>query len=255
MSSVNLNKSERGAGKGGFTIEPAQLSKLFEPDNIREHESMKLVINKFHGIQGLLKSLKTTVKGGASNLPHDILERQQYYGRNDPPVRKSASIFTMIAECFEDLMLQVLVIASIVSTVIGIVEEGWATGWMEGAAIMVAIVLIVSVTAGNNYIKEKQFQKLNAKRAEMNVHVTRDDKIAYIDVKELLVGDILHMEIGDVLPIDGILVEGSEILMDESSVTGESDLISKVSIYYVGQGNLKAQPFLVSGSKVMDGNQ
>lgn len=95
---------------------------------------------------------------------------------------------------------------------------------------MIAIVLIVSVTAGNNYVKEQQFQKLNAKRAEMNVHVTRDEKTVYIDVKELVVGDILHVEIGDVLPVDGILVDGSEILMDESSVTGESDLIPKVAI-------------------------
>lgn len=60
----------------------------------------------------------------------------------------------MILECFEDLMLQILVIASFVSTVIGIIEEGWETGWMEGAAIMIAIILIVSVTAGNNYVKE-----------------------------------------------------------------------------------------------------
>jgi len=69
-------------------------------------------------------------------------------------MRNTTSIFDMIMECFEDLMLQVLVIASIVSTIIGVIEDGWATGWMEGAAIMLAIVLIVSVTAGNNYVKE-----------------------------------------------------------------------------------------------------
>jgi len=67
----------------------------------------------------------------------------------------------------------------------------------------------------------------------MSVHCTRDEKTVYIDVKELVVGDILHIQIGDVLPIDGILVEGSEIYMDESSVTGESDLIPKVSIYAI----------------------
>jgi len=75
--------------------------------------------------------------------------------------------------------------------------------------------------------------KLSAKREEMSVHCTRDEKTVYIDVKELVVGDILHIQIGDVLPIDGILVEGSEIYMDESSVTGESDLIPKVSIYTI----------------------
>ena len=63
----------------------------------------------------------------------------------------------MIAECFEDLMLQILVLASIVSTIIGIIEEGWAKGWIEGFTIVVAIILIVTVSAGNNYVKEKQF--------------------------------------------------------------------------------------------------
>lgn len=87
----------------------------------------------------------------------------------------------------------------------------------------------------------------------MNLHVTRDGNTVYIDVKELVVGDILHIQIGDVLPIDGILVDGSEIMMDESSVTGESDLIHKISIFALSPTNLKAQPFIVSGSKVMDG--
>lgn len=60
----------------------------------------------------------------------------------------------MIAECFEDLMLQILVVASIVSTIIGIVEEGFVKGWIEGATILLAIIIIVSVGAGNNYVKE-----------------------------------------------------------------------------------------------------
>lgn len=73
----------------------------------------------------------------------------------------------------------------------------------------------------------------------MSVHVTRDSKTVYIDVKKLVVGDLLHIQIGDVLSIDGILVEGSEVYMDESSVTGESDLISKVSVFQMTQSNLK----------------
>lgn len=66
----------------------------------------------------------------------------------------------MILECFEDLMLQILCVAAAVSTGIGILQEGLASGWMEGATILLAVVLIVSVTATNNYIKEQQFQKL-----------------------------------------------------------------------------------------------
>lgn len=140
--------------KPSFEIDADQISKLFEPDNIRDHESIKMVKSQFGGIEGILKNLKSDVKKGISGKKEDIEARQQFFGRNDPPVRNPTSIFSMILECFEDLMLQVLVIASIVSTIIGVIEDGWSTGWMEGAAIMLAIVLIVSVTAGNNYVKE-----------------------------------------------------------------------------------------------------
>lgn len=102
-----------------------------------------------------MAGLKSSIKVGISNNQVDIEERKKHFGRNDPPQRKSTGICEMILECFEDLMLQVLVVASIVSTAIGIIEDGWKTGWMEGAAIMLAIVLIVSVTAGNNFVKER----------------------------------------------------------------------------------------------------
>ncbi|KAL4435781.1 hypothetical protein ABPG74_015749 [Tetrahymena malaccensis] len=246
--------NKRASTQSSFGIENAQLQRLFEPDNVRDHDSIKIINKDYQGIDNVMKMLRTDAQRGILGTPQDIQERQASFGANLPPQRESSSLFEMILECFEDFMLQILCVAALVSTVIGIIDEGWASGWMEGAAIMVAIILIVSVTAGNNYAKEKQFQKLNAKREEMSVHVTRNDKIVYIDVKQLVVGDILHIQIGDLLPVDGILVEGSEIYMDESSVTGESDLIPKVSIFHMTQANLKQQPFMISGSKVMDGS-
>jgi Ca2+ transporting ATPase len=58
-------------------------------------------------------------------------------------------------------MLRVLCVAAVVSLVLGIATEGLEHGWMEGTSILVAIVIIVTVTSGNNYIKEQQFKKLN----------------------------------------------------------------------------------------------
>jgi P-type E1-E2 ATPase len=91
---------------------------------------------------------------------------------------------------------------------------------MEGSTILGAILIIVSVASGNNYVKELQFRKLNAKREEYDVLVTRDEAVKLIKVRNLLVGDILHLNIGDMLTVDGILIEGSEIQMDESAMTG-----------------------------------
>jgi Ca2+ transporting ATPase len=58
-------------------------------------------------------------------------------------------------------MLRVLCVAAVVSLVLGIAIEGLEHGWMEGTSILLAIVIIVTVTSGNNYIKEQQFKKLN----------------------------------------------------------------------------------------------
>ena len=79
---------------------------------------------------------------------------------------KIRTLWELILENFQDRILQILIIAATVSLIIGVVQNGWAHGWVEGLSIYIAIIIIVSVTAGNNYIKEKQFQKLVAKAAE-----------------------------------------------------------------------------------------
>ena len=70
-------------------------------------------------------------------------------------------------------MLKILCVAAVVSLVLGIATEGWEKGWLEGTSILVAVVIIVSVTSGNNYIKEQQFQKLNEVATQKNVDVRR----------------------------------------------------------------------------------
>ncbi len=72
-------------------------------------------------------------------------------------------------------MLRILCVSAVVSLVLGIATEGWAKGWLEGASILVAVVIIVTVTAGNDYLKEKQFQKLSAAAEEKYVNVRRKD--------------------------------------------------------------------------------
>jgi Ca2+ transporting ATPase len=63
----------------------------------------------------------------------------------------------LILENFEDKILQILLMAATAALAIGIIQHGWRNGWVEGTTIFMAIAVIVSVTAGNNYVKEKQF--------------------------------------------------------------------------------------------------
>ena len=85
---------------------------------------------------------------------------------------------------------------------------------------------------------------------EKNVDVYRNGTLAHISVYELMVGDLVEVETGEILSVDGLIVRGTEVMSDESAITGESLEIRKKPFTEKESNN----PFLVSGSKVVDGN-
>jgi Ca2+ transporting ATPase len=149
-----------------------------------------------------------------------------------------------------DSILQVLLVAAVVSLVLGCLDNP-RDGWMEGSAILFAVAIVVMVTSINDYLKDKQFAKLNAQAEDHRVSVIRAGKEQEISVRDLVVGDLVQINTGDIVPADGILVRGYGINVDESSITGESDQIIKEA---ARAGDVEFHPFLVSGSKVMEGH-
>ena len=117
-------------------------------------------------------------------------------------------------------MLKILCASAVVSLVLGIATEGLKEGWLEGASILLAVIIIVTVTSANNYLKEKQFQKLNAIASAKNVNAYRGGELVNISVYDLLVGDVVELETGEILSVDGILIKGHDVAIDESSITG-----------------------------------
>jgi Ca2+-transporting ATPase len=123
-----------------------------------------------------------------------------------------------------------------------------------------AIALVTIVSAVNDYSKEKQFKKLNEKHDVKKVNVKRDGKNRSIDSTELLVGDILLIEAGDILTCDAIFLSGHDLRCDETSATGESRAIEKDSFDRVKNARSEAEDkdhapdcFFLSGSKVIEG--
>ena len=96
------------------------------------------------------------------------------FGENKRHQRKIRTVCSMIGEVFEDFILRVLCVAAVVSTTLGIIKDGWAHGFQEGAGICIAIVIIVLVTVINDYAKEKQFQDLMAKSDVLSTKVRRN---------------------------------------------------------------------------------
>lgn len=192
-----------------------------------------------------------------SRLRQDIVKRKEVFGINRLPETKSKSIFQLMWMAFQDKILIFLTVAAIFSFGVGLWEsieaqkhpkEGVedsskAIKWVEGVAIIIAVVIVVLVSSINDYQKEKQFRKLNAKKEDRKVKVIRNGAQSLISVYDIFVGDILMVEPGDILAADGVYVSGHNLKCDESAATGESDAIKK------GTDDM----FLLSGSKVSEG--
>ena len=195
-------------------------------------------------------------------------DRRRIYKDNRLPTKKSLSIWRLFWNAYNDRILIILTAAAIISLALGVYEavgqqrspeEPQSLDWVEGLAIEIAVVIVVLVTGLNDYRREKQFVALNAKKDDRQVKAIRSGKSVMISVFDVMVGDILHLESGDSIPADGILVSGHGIRCDESSATGESDAMKKTGGEEVwmricdGTATSKLDPFMISGSKVLEG--
>ncbi|CDW88443.1 calcium-translocating p-type pmca-type family protein [Stylonychia lemnae] len=244
-----------------FGVDITELGFLFHPDNIHHPspDNFKRSISiselwKHGGAKGLAHKLKSDSKNGIIGGAQDIKNRINAFGANSKRPPKIRTLWELILENFEDRILQILLIAALVALIIGIWKEGIEHGWIEGLSIFIAVAIIVSVTAGNNYIKEKQFQKLVSKAAEGTVAVYRgeDGSTHTISTTELVVGDLIKIESGMKIPADCILMAGTDVAADESAMTGEPEQMEKSA---VSENNVdhSPNPFLLANTLVASG--
>ena len=220
----------------------------------------KQTLNEYKSLiqspENLCKLLKTDLKKGISLNKEELSWRIQNYGTNKFPPEKSLNILDFILECFEDATLKVLLIAAIVSLVIGLLKEGLKTGWIEGSGIFGAVFIVTGISSFLNYNEQLQFQKLKLENPKKKVLVIRNGNEVEIDEEELLVGDLLVLRIGEIISVDGIYVSSNYIITDESAINGESELIKKTSDFSSefknGVDNYIC-PILISGTQIIDG--
>ncbi|KAG9777914.1 calcium-translocating P-type ATPase, partial [Aureobasidium melanogenum] len=211
----------------------------------------------------VLKNQKTSpVAAEATPAKDHFVDRLRVFGDNRLPERKPAGILVLIWRAYCDKILILLTIAAVISLALGIYESvsgESGVDWVEGVAICVAIIIVVTVGAANDWQKERQFVKLNKRKDDREVKVIRSGKSIQISVHDITVGDVLHLEPGDAIPADGIFISGHGVKCDESSATGESDQMKKTPGDEVwqriqdGTATAKLDPYIISGSKVLEG--
>ncbi|KAF9110258.1 hypothetical protein BGX27_006601 [Mortierella sp. AM989] len=245
------------ANATGFSLSVHDLAALTDPTNPKLPKDMG-------GTKAICKALKVDPKVGLhsdeaepdsvghSDKPKHSA-RSKAFGRNVLPEAKSATFFDLVYNAYNDRTLILLSIAAAVSLGISIYEDYGPqhdpneprVGWVESVAIIAAVAVVVFTNAINDYQKERQFRKLNAKKDDRCVKLLRDGREQEVNVKEVQVGDVMMMEPGDLLAVDGIILTSHNITCDESSATGESDALKK---------DPEKHCYVISGSKVLDGS-
>ncbi|MCJ8741650.1 hypothetical protein PDJAM_G00073110 [Pangasius djambal] len=244
----------------GVTME--ELRSLME---LRGAEALQKIQETYGDTEGLCHRLKSSTTDGLSDNPVDLEKRAQTFGQNFIPPKKPKTFLQLVWEALQDVTLIILEIAAIISLGLsfyqppgeeseacgnvsgGAEDEGEAeAGWIEGAAILLSVICVVLVTAFNDWSKEKQFRGLQSRiEQEQRFAVVRNGNVIQIPVADMVVGDVAQVKYGDLLPTDGILIQGNDLKLDESSLTGESDHVRK---------SVDKDPMLLSGTHVMEGS-
>lgn len=199
-------------------------------------------------VEELYKELNTSISGLTEEEASKRLER---YGENKLAERKKKSNFIIFLNQFNDLMIILLIFASVFSAVISYIQK-------ESYADSIIILIIVVINATLSFIEEKKADKAIEELNKMfitNNNVIRDGKKETIDVRKIVPGDIIELEAGDYVSADARIISSEALEVNESTLTGESKSIKKDNIDITEEKELYERKNMVyAGCNVTNGH-
>jgi Ca2+-transporting ATPase len=176
--------------------------------------------NRWHNrtIDETLSSLDVATETGLA--PDEIQNRREKYGSNELVERGLKSPWKILLEQFRETMVIVLIVAAVISAVIGDVKD------------MIAILAIVILNAVLGFVQEYRAEQAMAALKKMSapvVKVRRGGHVLEIKSVELVPGDVILLEVGDAIPADSRLITATNLKVQEASLTGESIPVEKAT--------------------------
>ena len=149
-----------------------------------------------------------------------VEKQRQTYGENALAEEKKKSPIVVFLEQFKDLLVIILIIAAIISAI---------SGNGESTIVIVAVITLNAILGTVQHFKaEKSLESLKA-LSSPSAKVMRDGRKIEVPSKEIVPGDILMLEAGDLVVADGRIIENYSLQVNESSLTGESEGVDKIS--------------------------
>lgn len=164
----------------------------------------------------LLQELNSSMNGLTAE---EAKKRLEQYGYNKLQEGKRKGVLQVFAEQFADLLVIILIIAAIISAL---------TGGVEGTIVILAVLILNAILGTVQHFKaQKSLDSLKAMAAP-NARVIRDGQKMEVPAAELVPGDILLLEAGDVTAADGRVLQNFSLQVSESALTGESENVNKI---------------------------
>ena len=170
----------------------------------------------------VLRKLKTNEKLGLRE--DEVIKRQEKYGKNRLKDKQKESIFMKFIKQFNDFMIIILIIASIVSAVISYIQG--ENDYIDSIIIIAIVILNAIMGVVQEAKAEKSIEALK-EMTPTKAKVIRNGQTSEINAEELVPGDIVILEAGNYVPADCRIIESFNLKIEESSLTGETEPILK----------------------------
>ncbi len=164
-----------------------------------------------------LKELGSSLEGLSSSKASELLNT---IGENVLNEKQKKSMWSIFIDQFKDFLVIILIIAAIISAV---------TGNLESTIVIIAVITMNAILGTVQYIKAEQSLDSLKALSSPNAKVIRDGKKIEIPSKDVVPGDIVLLEAGDLVVADGRILENYSLKVNESSLTGESEAVEKFS--------------------------
>ena len=243
-----------------FQIEKNFLINLLTDKKIETKDSYK-ELNKIGGLEGLIDKLEVNLQSGICDEEDDLSRfnhRKKHFGENNPMAPPTRSFIRCLLDVFYDKSIIFLFIVATIRLIIDILYKG--NRWFDYCSIYVIVLIIALVVAITNFSRDQVFAKFQMKIDYKEVRVLRNKVEKLIPIQNIVVGDILIVTAGDILPVDGIIFKAYSVSLETKKKVMKFHNIyyhDKKNYYKYSRNNYNSSndyfPFVLSGSKIIKG--
>ncbi|HEY8897388.1 MAG TPA: calcium-translocating P-type ATPase, PMCA-type [Niastella sp.] len=167
--------------------------------------------------EDVISELQSNIDGLTAE---EVANRMQKYGPNQLQEKKKRPVWLLFLMQFKDVMILILMVAAIISAVVGDVKD----------MIVILVIIIINAVVGfvQEYRAEKAIDALK-KMSAAHVRVRRNKRVQQIEATEIVPGDVVLLEAGDMVGADLRIYESHSLKIEEASLTGESQAVDKRS--------------------------